>query len=468
MTAATTSTGTRKVAEAPLPAGYIHPEGMSTPLASHYDLMGMGSRGGPAKLFVGGISAHTTTEALRGHFSKYGRIIDAVVMQKNGRPRGFGFVTFDSALPAELALADAQWLDGRLVDVKQAVPGERAQERASNKIFVGGLPQDVSTDELRAYFSSYGAVADAVVMVDRRTNRSRGFGFVRFGNGAQGNAASEAVLMDFGCHRLAGKWVEVKRATPASQLQDMFPGQEFDEELCGMTAEEAMMAASMGMPIHDYMGLMGWDISPSCSDSTPMGCNILTGMEETCGRSNTRARRPRRRQQRSQKLDGCSEDASDDGPSTTSSYCIDSRTGEVAFLCTSSSGTPTATANVEVGFEARPLGSVLQEQAAPSQRQLRGGAQEWRPQEWSQKSGGQLKATSGGHKSGAVPRTNASENDPSRANATRGHSTAASDSPMKVMARREVGLTREEGQGDDFSRDDFLSLEVGRTWGQAF
>merc|ERR1719491_57658 len=254
--------------------------------------------------------------------------------------------------------------------------------------------------------------------------------------------------MDFGCHRLAGKWVEVKRATPASQLQDMFPGQEFDEELCGMTAEDLMTAASMGMPIQDYMGLMGWDISP-CSDSTPMGCNIVTGMEDTSARSNTRARRPRRRQQRSQKFDGDVEDASDDGPSTTSSYCIDSRTGEVAFLCTSSSGTPTTTANVEVGFEARPLGCVLQEQAGP----LGGTSQRQR-------------VTSGGHKSGGVPRTNASENDPSRANAGRANSTPSSDQPMKVVARREVGLTRESPE--KFSREDFLSLEVGRTWGQAW
>jgi len=173
----------------------------------------------PSKLFVGGVSAHTTTDALRGHFSKYGRILDAVVMQKNGRPRGFGFVTFDHSVSAELALAESQWLDGRLVDVKWAVPGERALERTSNKIFVGGLSQDVSTEELRAYFSGYGAVSDAVVMVDRRTSRSRGFGFVRFGGGAQGTAASEAVLMDFDRHRLGGKWVEVKRATPASLLQ---------------------------------------------------------------------------------------------------------------------------------------------------------------------------------------------------------------------------------------------------------
>merc|ERR1719450_343283 len=108
-----------------------------------------------------------------------------------------------------MALAEQQWLDGRLVDVKRAVPGERAQERTSNKVFIGGLSQDVSTDDLKAYFGTYGAVADAVVMVDRRTNRSRGFGFVRFASGMQGSVAAEQVLIDFASHRLAGKWVEV-------------------------------------------------------------------------------------------------------------------------------------------------------------------------------------------------------------------------------------------------------------------
>jgi RNA recognition motif-containing protein len=183
-----------------------------------------GSGGAPSKLFVGGISAHTTTEALRGHFSRYGRIVDAVVMQKNGRPRGFGFVTFDAAGRAVMALSEPHWIDGRQVDVKQAVPGERSQllpphkERGSNKIFVGGLPQDIAADDLKAHFGNYGPVADAVVMVDRRTSRSRGFGFVRFASGVPGSAASEAVLMDFSSHRLGGKWVEVKRATPAALL----------------------------------------------------------------------------------------------------------------------------------------------------------------------------------------------------------------------------------------------------------
>lgn len=148
-------------------------------------------------------------------------VIDAVVMSRDGKARGFGFVTFNSVVAAANALSEPQWLDGRLVDVKRAVPGERVQERSSNKIFIGGLPQDVTTEALREYFSVYGSVADAVVMVDRRTRRSRGFGFVRFANGPQGAQAAQAVLMDFSDHWLGGKWVEVKPATPAALLQEM-------------------------------------------------------------------------------------------------------------------------------------------------------------------------------------------------------------------------------------------------------
>jgi RNA recognition motif-containing protein len=175
------------------------------------------------KLFVGGLSAQTTTESLRGHFTKYGRLVDAVVMSKQGRPRGFGFVTFETPAGATAALKEQQWLGDRFVDVKRAVPGEQPAERAPNKIFVGGLPQDATTEDLRACFADYGSIADAVVMVDRRTKRSRGFGFIRFASGAQGTRAAEAVLLDAANHRLGGKWVEVKRATPAALLQDLSP-----------------------------------------------------------------------------------------------------------------------------------------------------------------------------------------------------------------------------------------------------
>jgi RNA recognition motif-containing protein len=50
----------------------------------------------------------------------------------------------------------------------------------SKKIFVGGLPTTVDEAQFKTYFEKFGTVTDAVVMMDRATQRSRGFGFVTF------------------------------------------------------------------------------------------------------------------------------------------------------------------------------------------------------------------------------------------------------------------------------------------------
>eukprot|EP00929_Paragymnodinium_shiwhaense_P086599 TRINITY_DN470_c0_g1_i1.p1 TRINITY_DN470_c0_g1~~TRINITY_DN470_c0_g1_i1.p1 ORF type:complete len:679 (-),score=192.21 TRINITY_DN470_c0_g1_i1:193-2229(-) len=83
----------------------------------------MGAGGRQAKLFIGGISRNTTTKHLRDHFMKYGRVIDCVAMKEaDGRSRGFGYVTFSSQAACDRALSEPQNIDGRIVDVKRAVP----------------------------------------------------------------------------------------------------------------------------------------------------------------------------------------------------------------------------------------------------------------------------------------------------------------------------------------------------------
>lgn len=49
-----------------------------------------------------------------------------------------------------------------------------------NKIFVGGLDKSVGGDDLVAYFSKFGIVRDAAVVIDRTSGKSRGFGFCLF------------------------------------------------------------------------------------------------------------------------------------------------------------------------------------------------------------------------------------------------------------------------------------------------
>ncbi|KAF4751052.1 hypothetical protein FOZ62_023417, partial [Perkinsus olseni] len=47
-------------------------------------------------------------------------------------------------------------------------------------LFLGGLPPNCDKQQLREYFSQFGAIEDSIVMIDRATGRSRGFGFITF------------------------------------------------------------------------------------------------------------------------------------------------------------------------------------------------------------------------------------------------------------------------------------------------
>ncbi|XP_063311620.1 cold-inducible RNA-binding protein B-like isoform X2 [Pelobates fuscus] len=50
------------------------------------------------------------------------------------------------------------------------------------KLFVGGLSFDTNEDNLQTVFAKYGPISEVVVVKDRETQRSRGFGFVTFEN----------------------------------------------------------------------------------------------------------------------------------------------------------------------------------------------------------------------------------------------------------------------------------------------
>ncbi|KAJ8397312.1 hypothetical protein AAFF_G00441460 [Aldrovandia affinis] len=50
------------------------------------------------------------------------------------------------------------------------------------KIFVGGLPYHTTDTSLRKYFEVFGEIEEAVVITDRQTGKSRGYGFVTMGD----------------------------------------------------------------------------------------------------------------------------------------------------------------------------------------------------------------------------------------------------------------------------------------------
>jgi len=62
-----------------------------------------------------------------------------------------------------------------------------------SKLFIGGLAWHTDENALRQKFEEFGAVEEAVVVKDRDTGRSRGFGFVRYSQEADAEAAITAM-----------------------------------------------------------------------------------------------------------------------------------------------------------------------------------------------------------------------------------------------------------------------------------
>jgi len=59
----------------------------------------------------------------------------------------------------------------------------------SAKVYVGNLSWNTTDETLREAFSNFGNVVDSIVMRDRDTGRSRGFGFVTYGSSGEAEAA---------------------------------------------------------------------------------------------------------------------------------------------------------------------------------------------------------------------------------------------------------------------------------------
>lgn len=80
-------------------------------------------------------------------------------------------------------------------------------------IFVGNLDFNVSEDELRNLFGTYGQVDRVTILTDRDTGRSRGFGFVEMTNAEDGEKAIAALNGT----QLAGRTLNVNEARPKAE-----------------------------------------------------------------------------------------------------------------------------------------------------------------------------------------------------------------------------------------------------------
>ncbi|CAK5112600.1 unnamed protein product [Meloidogyne enterolobii] len=68
-------------------------------------------------------------------------------------------------------------------------PPTGSRDTRFTKIFVGGLPYHTTDESLNNYFSQFGEIEEAVVITDRQTQKSRGYGFVTMKERAQAEKA---------------------------------------------------------------------------------------------------------------------------------------------------------------------------------------------------------------------------------------------------------------------------------------
>lgn len=80
----------------------------------------------------------------------------------------------------------------------------------SKKLFVGSLPWAVNDDGLKNVFTPYGTVVSATVVTDRRSGRSKGYGFVEMESESEAKAAIEALNGS----ELNGRNIVVNEAKP--------------------------------------------------------------------------------------------------------------------------------------------------------------------------------------------------------------------------------------------------------------
>ncbi|KAH9376285.1 hypothetical protein HPB48_015015 [Haemaphysalis longicornis] len=159
-------------------------------------------------LIVLGLPWKTSEQDLRQYFESFGEVLMAQVKKdpKTGQSKGFGFIRFSSYESQVRALSKRHLIDGRWCDVKIPNSKDGQASELSRKVFVGRCTEDLSSDDLRDYFSKFGEVTDVFI-----PKPFRAFAFVTF---VDPDVAQSLCGED---HIIRGTSIHVSNAVPKNE-----------------------------------------------------------------------------------------------------------------------------------------------------------------------------------------------------------------------------------------------------------
>lgn len=156
---------------------------------------------GQGNIFIKNLDEAIDNKALHDTFAAFGNVLSCkVATDEQGRSRGYGYVHYETAEAADIAI---KAVNGMLLNDKKVYVGHHIsrKERQSKleemrsqftNLYVKNIDPEVTQDEFVELFARYGSVTSAVVQFDD-DGRSKGFGFVNFENHDQAQAAVEGL-----------------------------------------------------------------------------------------------------------------------------------------------------------------------------------------------------------------------------------------------------------------------------------
>jgi len=156
------------------------------------------------RIFAGNIPVGTTDEEIINYFSKWGTVIKVVQPAAGTSGKGYAFITFSSVQEKIAALSvkphEIKGVELRVVEAKPKPSGPSSPfyppfqfeiqdpsvirdeyEENPTRLFVGRLPAEITKEELRDYFSTFGQVADVFRPPSQPTSTDpKGYAFVTF------------------------------------------------------------------------------------------------------------------------------------------------------------------------------------------------------------------------------------------------------------------------------------------------